>query len=139
MHVPPRLPSIPCFPAFSIFVFHWLNVFPVPAIGSMFSCVTLLTCCTCYWLHAFPALSTGYMFPRLSPVPFFPRFPSMHATCQTNILKLLSCYESFSDVVFLPQGVLCKPLLLAARGGHKDIVEYLLQKGASPTEEDTVK
>lgn len=35
------------------------------------------------------------------------------------------------------KGVLCKPLLLAARGGYKDIVEFLLQNGASPTEEDT--
>ncbi|KAK2558333.1 Ankyrin-1 [Acropora cervicornis] len=34
------------------------------------------------------------------------------------------------------KGVLCKPLLLAAQGGHKEIVEYLLQSGASPTEED---
>ncbi|XP_068748124.1 serine/threonine-protein phosphatase 6 regulatory ankyrin repeat subunit B-like isoform X2 [Montipora capricornis] len=34
------------------------------------------------------------------------------------------------------KGVLCKPLLLAARGGHKEIVEYLLESGASPTEED---
>ena len=50
----------------------------------------------------------------------------------------VSYYES-GKCVFVLQGVLCKPLLLAARGGHKEIVEYLLEKGASPTEEDTVK
>ena len=48
-------------------------------------------------------------------------------------------YDQSGKCVFVSQGVLCKPLLLAARGGHKEIVEYLLEKGASPTEEDTVK
>ena len=40
---------------------------------------------------------------------------------------------------FYPQGVFCKPLLLAARGGHKEMVEFLLVNGASPTEEDSVR
>ena len=36
------------------------------------------------------------------------------------------------------QGVLCKPLLLAATGGHTEVVEFLLESGGSPTEEDMV-
>ena len=47
--------------------------------------------------------------------------------------------KQFVSKSLVLQGVLCKPLLLAARGGYKDIVEFLLQNGASPTEEDTVK
>lgn len=128
------------------------------AIGSMFSRVCLRAC---HWLQVFPALATRYMvFPRLPLATCFSRachtgymffFPAL-ATAYMFFPSLALCHMLLNTSrfwyrflltslfnIFLRQGVLCKPLLLAARGGHKDIVEFLLQKGASPTEEDTVK
>ena len=106
--------------------------------------------------YIFPAHSTGYIipalatdctwFPRLPQVTFFPPLSPLlrlivqvSSACHGRLHFPRLPLPAFQTFCSVSQGVLCKPLLLAARGGHKDIVEFLLEKGASPTEEDTVK
>lgn len=98
-------------------------------------------------LTFFPALATDCTwFPRLPQVTFFPPLSPLlrlivqvSSACHGRLHFPRLPLPTFQTFCSVSQGVLCKPLLLAARGGHKDIVEFLLEKGASPTEEDTVK
>ena len=87
--------------------------------------------------HVFPRLPQVTFFPPLSPL--LRLIVQVSSACHGRLHFPRLPLPTFQTFCSVSQGVLCKPLLLAARGGHKDIVEFLLEKGASPTEEDTVK